>query len=718
MHVSTIGKDQIRQAIHHAALRKNGDKDSEMKAMVGDSDNAGIYMDIVSGEGKKWLKQASEAQRNSLTVDEVLSMKALVGFAKFGLRLTEEAAVDDNYRGLVGSSKRIPDRLKERIEQHRKVHRAREKAWLEEMENKVKNDPYTQTWFARLQADLNDFVKPVVNPFAIDRGMGKRIDGEVLERVFKHGLLRTDASAKHGGFHFNNRQTGFILQFIPVLGGGPGAHISSHKSIGTKPIARFGTPAQQDFFIPPMVNGDENGEHYIATFSATELCSGTNIIKGLSTEARLSEDGTHLEITGHHVYSTNFYVAGLSHMACNIIDEATGTKLPTVIELPLPFRFSDTEEVMLSKIDKLWEQGIQVPDHPQELSGIRGSCQAYWELDNAKVPLEYAPGVSSILGGTDGIGRAPEQLFGGLNSGRCGFITYPAYAADLAVNETLDNLVAKVRYPGEYSESGVLADLELVQSQITEMVVKTAVIKDVAWLTSQIVDTFPEMNIIAEAGIGKAFASDLAIDVIQTAHSLWGGEGYMRGKMIEQALRDIIVLRTVEGINNVMFQHGAAVSAAPLQAKSKIKVFRDLIPSFETGDLDFKDAFGLQLSSRGLAADFVTLGAKATLKHGIRGAQKAIQKQQLTLYELANREAILFARMATMFMIKELKATASRENGYNKKEIAAREQFLYNTSGKGKEKYPPYIGKMFLEDAKIRVRQREIENEMLLKKYG
>ena len=130
MKTPTIGKDQIRAAIHSAALRRNGDRGAEIKEMLGDVTKRGIYMNVVSGNGLP-LEQISKAMRNRISADDVLTMKALVGLAEYGLRLTEEAAVDDHFRGFVGESTRIPTRLSEEIDQRRKVYRAREKAWQE-----------------------------------------------------------------------------------------------------------------------------------------------------------------------------------------------------------------------------------------------------------------------------------------------------------------------------------------------------------------------------------------------------------------------------------------------------------------------------------------------------------------------------------------------------------------------------------------------------------
>jgi hypothetical protein len=139
--------NSIKDHIHQAALRRNGDRGAAIREMLGDPTKSGIYMNMVSGKGIP-LNQISEALRNSLSVDDVLSMKAFVELAKFGLRFTEEAAVDDNYRGLIGDSKRVPDKLKREIDQSRKIHRAREHAYQDAMEGKAKNDPFTQNWLA------------------------------------------------------------------------------------------------------------------------------------------------------------------------------------------------------------------------------------------------------------------------------------------------------------------------------------------------------------------------------------------------------------------------------------------------------------------------------------------------------------------------------------------------------------------------------------------
>lgn len=701
IHTSGVTAGQIREAIKQAAIRRRSKKDAGLAAMLGDISNPGFHMQTVSGKGVA-LDMASEAWRNRLPREEAERMEAFSIVADFGLRPNEEASIDEKLRGYGAYTGRIPERLEKRFTGERKIYKARARFDIELFEKQIRENPNVRFWMQRHNLDINDLLVPVLNPFENDRKRGHRVSPEVLNRAALVGVFNTAYPEEYGGLDFNQQQTDYAVRRAIKDGGGLSGNELSNKSIGAKPLALFGTQAQKDFFFPPMVHGDEGGR-YLTTFQLTEEDSGTDAIGGMKTTAKLSPDGRHFIIDGDKIFSTNFYVAGHGHLAVMFIDEDTGAKLPTLIELQLPFRFKDTPDVTRQKIATLWEQGIEAPDNPQELFGIASSTQGYQEYNGAHVPVEYAPGVSSVLGGLDGIGRGDDFIFGGLYRGRNGFITFGAAVSELALNEALNEIIDRVRFKKP------LCEMEYVKSQITDMAIKTEMLKAYSELSSAILDNNPGMNLIAETGIGKAMASELAYDVVQTANKLHGGKGLMKGQIIELMLRDAFIPLIVEGVNPALLQHGAAVSSGPAMIASqsfigKLRILWNQIPSLERGDLDPWAAFGLQLSAKGLSIPTMIKGAIYNM---------GMRDRQLDLIAIALAEANIFARTASLLKLKDLKLNPDK----NKKEIAALEAFLTISSGK-KLKSPTYVGQLYIDDAKIRYQQRNREDKDLLRKYS
>ena len=705
---------QIKAGIAEARLRRqSGD---EMKAMLGDSSlKPGVFARIVSGSSKDLpFEQLSEAWRNRLQGDPKAWNDAYIELTKFGLRLAEEH-LDEQLRGFgVVDPEWTPRNLKAEFDYKRQVFRAREHYRLEQMEKNP--NPLVKEWMQDLGLDLHRLSKPISNPTRCDRE-GGFLPTMFLALIADMGLLRFGMPTPHG-FGFNQQETDGVLDFLPEIGGGPGGNISSHKSIGFNPIKKAGTPEQKQFLSPLIANGDEFGR-FMCCFGLTERCSGTNAIEQMKTNARLSEDGRHWIINtddgsggpSGKIFHTNWWYSGLEHLALNILDD-DGTKLPSLLLMPLPFRLNDTPEQKEEKRKKLWEQGLESPQRPMELNAIKTSTQGFYEMYNVKAPVELAPGVPSVLGGPSGIGRGSEFIFGGLNEGRLGFARFCAATIQFVFNLALDEIVERERFPRFYSnpEFGKsLANLPAVQRDISEVAINMEIAKAVSELTSALVDNHHDMNIIAEAAFLKAMASELAWDAAVTSTRLFGGMGLMKGQFIEQALRDTFVPLIVEGVNPAMLQHGAGVSAGPALAMSqsiagKAKILLNQIPfPFECGDFTFKEALKFTLSAKGLSCSTMAKGAW----YEAIGAR--MKRQQLTLIDIAWKEITLYCQMAATLKLKD--------PNLSPKTRAALEQYLQNSES-GKDKYPTWIGKLYIRDAFNKAQETHKKDKELLRKYS
>ena len=697
MQVSEVNKAQFYTAVKKAASVRREQKDAGTAAVMGKG-APGFYQQLMTG-GEPW-ELISNAYNNRIEQGTVDHVEGLLEINKVGLRQTEEAVIN-SFLYPYGAVERIPRNLNARTEELRKIHRARGKHSIEQFEKETRDNPHVREWMARLGLNINDLIVPVHNPFEADI-TGGRLKAEILHRAADGGLFHTPFPESYEGFGFNQQMTDLVIGFLPSLGGGLAATIKVWQSLGKRPLDSA-TEEQRQFFIPQLLPKDKK-ERGLVAFLLTEEAAGTDAFGGMESRAELTEDGERLRIFApSKKFITCFHVAKHGHMAVNIIDPDTRAKLPTVLELQLPFRFDDKKEDMKKHLDALWDKRFEITDAPMRLNAIGASSQLYGEMHGYEIPLRYAPDVLSIMGGWDGIGKGDEQIGGGLYKGRLGFIALSAANSALAFNLALDESVNedRIRFKGTLSKN------ESVKSQIGDMAIQVEMLKAYAECTSAMIDNNSELNFVPEAAIGKAFATEIAHGVIATANFLFGGEGLMKGRLIEQVVRDHGALRVVEGANPPMFQLGAGSSLGPALAaktigeKAKIAVSQFMIPS--QGNLSFWDALKLTFRSRKLSLSTLGKGAWYQMK---------MREKQNDLIDISYEEATIFAIVSSKLKLQILKANPEK----HKKEIAALEGFLKIVNGEKPNLVG--IGQLYIDNAQAKYQTRKRENEELVRKYS
>ncbi len=176
---------------------------------------------------------------------------------------------------------------------------------------------------------LRTFLDEKTDPDAIDR------EGEIQEEVFK-GLAEMGAFGikiprKYGGLGLS--QTNYSRAAM-LLGGHCGnltALLSAHQSIGLpQPLLAFGTEAQKEKYLTKCASGG------VSAFALTEKEVGSDPAR-MSTEAVLSDDGTHYVLNGEKLWCTNSLKAfALIVMARTPIAEKPHATTAFIVEMDQP----------------------------------------------------------------------------------------------------------------------------------------------------------------------------------------------------------------------------------------------------------------------------------------------------------------------------------------------------------------------------------------------
>ena len=610
-----------------------------------------------------------------------------------GLRKAK-STVDSKYSGYGARDGIIPPMLKQCYDYELNLWEAEEK----KIQEYLKNPPeYFKAHLNKLGITEKELQEPIFDPHLID--VNALVPKEVYERISKLGLLKLRVPREYSGFGLNQKQYDRVLrELVRTHSGTVEAMISAHSTIGAAPLLRFGTEEQKNKYIPLVAKGE-----FLCVFSLTEPGSGTDADAKMTTIAKPSSDGRKYFISGAKIYATNFHRAGLMFLIAKI-DDGSGILKPTAFLVELPFKITDTEEEMIRKIKELSKKdragGRIHACFPQDMMMIRGSNQAYYELDNFEVSSE------NILGE---IGAGMLVAYGSLNEGRAAFGAACAEAAKLSLEETVIYAAQREIFD---MYGGTLADLPYIKKLISEMAVNSAAINAASDMTSAIIDKFGKnSNIIAECAAIKALASKESNKIVHIATEILGGNGTMRGLGIERNFRDAWITKIVEGADPAMLQFhlGAAAKPANSGIKAIIKgrnpigaAFRLVIGMFifETGALNVFDAFALQIKTK-------ILGLKNGL-FAMKYGNKALL-QQNTVMEYADQNVKNYTHAAVLLKLKDQK------NVLSKKEKIALKQCVKNSGLFNSNAYPNKIAEVYIEDARKHIKEALNEEEGLVR---
>ncbi|MBI3308456.1 MAG: acyl-CoA dehydrogenase family protein [Candidatus Melainabacteria bacterium] len=679
--------------------------------MLGTGQN-GIIQEATSGGVLRldWLEEAAD---NKLSPDSERRINAYRGLVTDSLRLKNDVVI--NWLKGYGSS---PDDIAPNLQQEYEYNCAR---WMASNNAALARlqDPSTDVrgWMNDLNLKLDNLKEALVNPFQIDEEI--YIRPELLERMRDLGLLRLKIPAKYGGLGFNQREYDKVIRtIIHTYSGTLSGMVSAHSTLGSKPFEYYGDFMQKGYHLPRIARGDG-----LVSFALTERGSGTDAIDNAATIAKLSPDGKSYKLNGSKIYITNTHRSSLMLIFAKVDDGGPELK-PTVFIKELPFRLTDSAEELEAKRQALKEEGLYI-SKPLELSGIRGSNQAYIEFHDLEIPLVNEAGVSNILGE---IGEGTKVIFNSLNAGRAGFGSFCAEAAKGAFQMAVFEAIQRRRFD---QFGGRLADLPQIKSYISEMAIRTEALDAAVELTTNLIDTFPHMNIIAECAAIKALSTEEAWNVSTMAARIFGGQGLMKGYPIELMMRDMWVPIIVEGVNEALKQHLVGVGAKPaMKAQTSPTAGVGLITSrlkYKSGSLNFDDMWWLQRKTKSYSARALALGLtngkKTMLKQEelLALADEAIEIYQAAAVLLKLRDESLpeYRKLALRQFIDNLQksdgmhSNARREDNYPSAGIIQVAQKLTKLKIPRHDRYPDEIADAYIKVAEDELKgQRELENKL------
>jgi len=276
--------------------------------------------------------------------------------------------------------------------------------------------------------------------------------------------------------------------------------------LGCFPLARWGTTAQKERWLPALASGETLG-----ALCLTEPGAGSDL-QAVTTHG--IREGDHWVIRGTKAWITNPSLA----------------EVLVVFAVTDPGAGSDSHSMFLVETDL---PGVTI--HPKEKKmGVRGSPTNQVSFDDVKVPLD------SILGER---GKGLRQTLETLDGGRISIGALSLGIAQGALEEA-------IRYAGERTAFGQpIGAFQAIQWMIadagTEIQAARLMIYQAAWLKDQ------NVRFTREAAMAKLYATEMAERVTRNAIQILGSYGYSGEYPVERMYRDARLMTIGEGTSEV-----------------------------------------------------------------------------------------------------------------------------------------------------------------------
>jgi alkylation response protein AidB-like acyl-CoA dehydrogenase len=355
---------------------------------------------------------------------------------------------------------------------------------------------------------LRDFADKEIMPVAPAWERAGRYPAEIVARLRELGLFGLTVPEEYGGLGAD--RVCYALAFEEIARAWLGAAgLFGPHSVACWLIARHGTPAQKERYLPAMARGELR-----SGLGLTEPGAGTDL-QGITTRA--VRDGDGYVLSGAKTWITNARVAGL---------------LPVLARTGAPGRDSRALSVLLVDTGAA---GFTVTRDLPKL-GYKGPETCELVLDAVRVPA------GDLLGGTEG--RGLPQVLSGLEIGR---INIAARAVGVA-QAAYDAALAYSRQREAFGQP--ISGFQAIQLKLADMATEIQAARLLTyWAASRSQATAGRVDL--EAGMAKMYASEVALRCALESMRIHGGYGYSAEFVVERLYRDAPLMAIGEGTNDV-----------------------------------------------------------------------------------------------------------------------------------------------------------------------
>ena len=288
----------------------------------------------------------------------------------------------------------------------------------------------------------------------------------------------------------------------------------------------YGTPAQQERWLPDLVTYDKVG-----AWAITEPDSGSDAFGGMKSYVVRATDGTgDYILNGQKTFITNGPDADVVVVYAKLDEPGVDKR---------------DRRVLTFVLDRGMDGFVQ--SKPFRKMGINSSRTGELFFSNVRL------GRDRLLGETEGDGAASD----GRASARSNFSAERIGVAAMALGVIEECLRLCVDYAKNRKLWGQeIGQFQLIQLKLAQMELARMNVRNMLFRVIEAMQTGTQIS-LAEASAIKWYCSQAATDVAMDAVQLFGGNGYMTEYRVEQLARDAKSLMIYAGSNEVQITHVA-----------------------------------------------------------------------------------------------------------------------------------------------------------------
>ncbi|MGI5974019.1 MAG: acyl-CoA dehydrogenase family protein [Oscillospiraceae bacterium] len=357
-----------------------------------------------------------------------------------------------------------------------------------------------------LRKKVREFAEAEVKPLAFTMDQNNEFPDEAVKKMGEMGLMGLPYPKEYGGAGLDVLSYAIAVEELSRVDGGTGVILSAHTSLGTWPIAAYGTEAQKKKYLVPLCKGEK-----IGAFGLTELNAGSDA-GGTETTAVLK--GDHYILNGGKIFITN------------------APKADTYVVFAVTTPDIGTRGISAFIVEKGWK-GFEFGDHYDKM-GIRSSSTAELIFNDVKVPAENLLGKEG-----DGFKIAMATLDGG----RIGIASQALGIAQGAYEAAVDYAKERVQFgkPIGFQQS--------IGFKLADMATKLRCARMLVYSAAEMKEHHVPYGM--ESAMAKMYASDIALEVTNDALQIFGGTGFLKGMDVERMYRDAKITTIYEGTNEI-----------------------------------------------------------------------------------------------------------------------------------------------------------------------
>jgi alkylation response protein AidB-like acyl-CoA dehydrogenase len=330
---------------------------------------------------------------------------------------------------------------------------------------------------------------------------------DMVEQMKGLGLFGATIPSQYGGLGLSASTYAKVVALISQTWMSLTGIFNSHLIMAAA-VARFGTEAQKDTFLPRFASGEIRGG-----LALTEPDAGTDL-QAIRTRARRERD--HYVVDGTKTWISN----GIYGTCFALLVKTDPDAQPRHRGMSLFLAEKGDGFRVSRKLDKL---------------GYKGIDSAELVFDGYRVP------VANLIGGEEGKGF--HHAVGGLELGRINVAARGVGVANAALSDALAYSQIRKTFGKPICEH------QAIQLKLGEMATRCEAARLLVENAARAYDAGERCDM--EAGMAKYFASEAALENSIEAVRIHGGYGYSTEFNVERYYRDAPLMCIGEGTNEM-----------------------------------------------------------------------------------------------------------------------------------------------------------------------